>query len=122
MKKADVKIGGDYIAKVSGKRTVVRIERTSPFGGWDAVNKVTGRTVRIKTAGRLRPAPAAPAPQPQQPLDKLIERVKALPATPERDAALERAGWWMDGSWVARSCGQGWLTPYRELLDLLGIV
>jgi len=54
MKKADVEIGGRYIAKVSGSETVVRITNKSIYKGWDAVNVKTGRPVRIKTAARLR--------------------------------------------------------------------
>lgn len=54
MKKADVEIGGNYVAKVSGKLVAVRIDRPSPYGGWDATNLATGRSVRIRTAARLR--------------------------------------------------------------------
>ena len=32
----------------------VRIDRESPYGGWDATNLATGRTVRVRTAARLR--------------------------------------------------------------------
>jgi len=54
MKKNEVEIGGRYVAKVSGSLTVVRIDRESPYGGWDATNVATGRSVRIRTAARLR--------------------------------------------------------------------
>jgi len=54
MKKADVKVGGVYAAKVSGKVVPVRIESVNGRGGWDAMNTVTGRKVRIKSAQRLR--------------------------------------------------------------------
>ncbi len=54
MKKADVEIGGRYVAKVSGNMVAVRIDRESPHGGWDATNLTTGRAVRIRTAARLR--------------------------------------------------------------------
>lgn len=53
MTKDRVKVGRIYVAKVSGKRTTVRIVSESPYGGWDAVNLDTGRGVRIRTAGRL---------------------------------------------------------------------
>lgn len=53
MRKAEIEIGGTYVAQVSGQRTIVRINRESPFGGWDATNLATKRAVRIKTAGRL---------------------------------------------------------------------
>ena len=54
MKKADVEIGGKYIAKVSGTLVAIRIDRESPYGGWDGTNLATGRSVRIRTAARLR--------------------------------------------------------------------
>ncbi len=54
MKKADIRIGGTYVAKVSGKLAKVRITNESVHGGWYGVNTDTGREVRIKTAARLR--------------------------------------------------------------------
>ena len=54
MKKAEIEIGGTYRAKVSGGLTNVRITNESPYGGWDGINTDTGRTVRIKSAQRLR--------------------------------------------------------------------
>ena len=53
MKSKDVVIGNIYRAKVSGQKVDVRILRESEYGGWVARNTVTGRDVRIKTAGRL---------------------------------------------------------------------
>jgi len=54
MKQDDVKVGGKYMVKVSGKVTRVRIDGENPNGGWDATNLATRKKVRIKTAGRLR--------------------------------------------------------------------
>ncbi|MHC4299619.1 MAG: hypothetical protein ACYS7Y_20260 [Planctomycetota bacterium] len=54
MKKADVEIGGEYIAKVSGRLQVIKIVRESHCGGWDAVNTKTKRAVRVRSAQRLR--------------------------------------------------------------------
>lgn len=54
MRKAEIKIGGFYSAKVSGNLVGVRITGESRFGGWDAINTSTGREVRIRNAGRLR--------------------------------------------------------------------
>lgn len=54
MKKAQVKIHGRYLAKVSGGLSVVKITGESPYGGWDATNETTGRSVRIRSAQRLR--------------------------------------------------------------------
>lgn len=54
MKKQDVQIGAEYSAGVSGRVAVIRIDRESPHGGWVGTNMVTGRTVRIRSAARLR--------------------------------------------------------------------
>ncbi len=53
MKKNEIKIGQAYMAKVTNSEVPVRIDAENPRGGWDAKNLITGRTVRIKTAGRL---------------------------------------------------------------------
>ena len=54
MKKNEVKVGSAYLAKVSDKVVPVRITGESRYGGWDAVNEKTRKTVRIKSAQRLR--------------------------------------------------------------------
>jgi len=54
MKQADVKLGGVYAAKVSGKVVPVSIDAENPRGGWDGTNQVTGKQARIKSARRLR--------------------------------------------------------------------
>ena len=54
MKKHEVRLGGIYVAKVSGTLTRVRIDRQSRYGGWEAVNLATNRPVRIRSAARLR--------------------------------------------------------------------
>lgn len=54
MKKTEVELRGVYVAKVSGQLVTVRIDRESPYGGWDATNLATGRAVRIRSAARLR--------------------------------------------------------------------
>jgi len=53
MRKSDVKVGKSYWANVAGSRVPVRIESTNPQGGWVGRSIKTGRTVRIRTAGRL---------------------------------------------------------------------
>jgi len=54
MKKSDVKVGGVYAAKVTGKVVSVRIDSENPRGGWDGTNQTTGKKVRIKSVQRLR--------------------------------------------------------------------
>jgi len=61
MKKNEIKVGKVYAAKVTGKVVPVRIERTNPKGGWDAINMQTKRPVRIKSAQRLRSQVELPA-------------------------------------------------------------
>lgn len=53
MLKTQVKLNGIYFAKVSNRRVAVKILDTSPYGGWIATNLDTGRTIRIKSGGRL---------------------------------------------------------------------
>jgi hypothetical protein len=54
----DVIIGGDYLAKVSGREVPVRIMRrlfadTGRYH-WHALNQITGREITIKSAKVLR--------------------------------------------------------------------
>jgi len=56
MKKADIRIGGVYLANVSGKASRVRIDRESPHGGWDATNTKTKRAIRVRGGQRLQRA------------------------------------------------------------------
>ncbi|XZE55795.1 winged helix-turn-helix domain-containing protein [Planctomycetaceae bacterium SH139] len=62
MKKADVKIGGEYFAKVTNKKVTVRIDAENSSGGWDATNLATNKKVRIKTAARLQGPSRATTP------------------------------------------------------------
>ena len=62
MKKNEVKVGEIYRCKVSGSVADVRITGENPHGGWEGVNTLTNRKVRIKSAQRLRgKTPARPA-------------------------------------------------------------
>lgn len=54
MRKADVVIGATYAAKISGRLTPVQVTGISPYGGYTAQNRRTGRTVHIRSARRLR--------------------------------------------------------------------
>ena len=81
MKKANVKIGQTYLCKVGRNLTEVRIDSESPHGGWNATNVKTGRSVRIKSAQRLRAPARQVAP----------EAKKSAKATMATNAAKERA-------------------------------
>jgi hypothetical protein len=54
MKKDDVKIGSNYLCKVTDKIVSIRIDAENRSGGWDATNLATGKKIRIKSAQRLR--------------------------------------------------------------------
>jgi hypothetical protein len=54
MKNAQIRVGGRYTALVSGTVVTVRVTGESRYGGWEARNEATGRTVRIRSAQRLR--------------------------------------------------------------------
>lgn len=102
MKKSEIKIGGHYAAKISENVVTVRIDSESQYGGWDATNIKTGRTVRIQTAAKLRrevtlgekvarktlPASHVPSPEAKALAANLVAEggQKAPPVARERDA------------------------------------
>ena len=97
MKKDEVKVGGLYTAKVSDKVVSVRIDSANSRGGWNATNTATGKTIRIKSAQRLRGAAEgddAPA-KAEKPASKKGEKPKgqrpAKPAKEKRVSALDAA-------------------------------
>ncbi len=54
MKKADVQIGATYLVKVARNLVPVKIDREHDNGGWLGTSRKTGKTIRIKSAQRLR--------------------------------------------------------------------
>ena len=61
MLKSQVQVGGVYAAKISGTVVPVRLDSEAPNGkGWQATNLTTNRTVRIRTAAKLRYPAVAP--------------------------------------------------------------
>ena len=86
MKKAEVQIGATYRCKVSGSIADVRITGENVGGGWDAVNTSTNRTVRIKSAQRLRSAVLRPAKR------KKIVTLAEYEANAEQASAERAAG------------------------------
>jgi len=79
MKKNEVQVGKQYIAKVSGKLVPIQILEESRRGGWVAKNVATGRTVRVKTAARLR-----------RPVGKICSccHREFVPADPDREICV----------------------------------
>jgi len=55
MKKSDVQIGATYLVKVASNLVPVKITREHDSGGgWEGTSVKTGKTIRIKSAQRLR--------------------------------------------------------------------
>lgn len=54
MKQENIVLGAVYVVKVSGSLVRVRLDSVSTHGGWHGTSLLTGRKIRIKTAGRLR--------------------------------------------------------------------
>lgn len=88
MNKADVTIGGEYLAKVTNKVVAVRIDAENPSGGWDATNLSTNKKVRIKTAGRLRAPAAAATPAAEAPKRVLKKKAKTETSQPTGEKKL----------------------------------
>jgi hypothetical protein len=102
MKKADVKINATYVVKVANNLVPVKIVREHANGGWEGESLKTGKTIRIKTAQRLRaPAPksrplalatnvAADKPA-ETPAPKPARATKNADPKPKRVSALDAA-------------------------------
>lgn len=63
MKSSQVKIGGVYLAKVSGKKKHIKILEVAGKGmrGWNTISLTSGRHIHIRSARRLRMEISAPA-------------------------------------------------------------
>ena len=81
MKKNEVKIGGIYIAKVTNRLVQVRINAESRYGGWDALNLLTRKKVRVRSAAKLRSAVVSPTAATGGKKDKDGKKAKATPKT-----------------------------------------
>ena len=75
MKQSDVKIGATYQVKVASNLVPVKIVRPHDSGGWEGTSVKTGKTIRIKTAQRLR-RQLADAPRPAKELTKATTNAK----------------------------------------------
>jgi hypothetical protein len=58
MRASDIQVGGRYLAKVSGRIVVVRVDQIrdglSGRKRYDVTNMATGRTTTFRSASRLR--------------------------------------------------------------------
>ena len=81
MKKADVQTGATYLVKVAGNLVPVKITREHHNGGWEGRSVKTGKTIRIKSAQRLRKCLDDAAPV----AAKTEEATKDATHAPQRD-------------------------------------
>ena len=81
MKKNDVQIGATYLVKVAGNLVPVKITREHDNGGWVGTSVKTGKTIRIKSAQRLRKQLADVAPV----AAKATEATQDAKVEPQRD-------------------------------------
>lgn len=84
MKKAEIEVGKVYIMKVSGKLVPVRISSVCIYGGWNGVNTITKREVRIKSAAKLRREAEPKTKAPSELPFPFIRKIKHLEAYFER--------------------------------------
>ena len=75
MKASDVRIGGIYQTRVRNSLVTIKITGKHESGGWDAINTATGKSIHIKSAGRLVTSAVAP----KKAVKKVVK--KAKPAT-----------------------------------------
>jgi hypothetical protein len=101
MKSSEITVGNTYSAKVSDKVVPVRIDRENARGGWDATNLVTNKTVRIKSAQRLRgpvergskkakPAGETPKPEVNPTVEVITGQPVPAPVKREKKAKTEK--------------------------------
>lgn len=83
MKKTDVQIGATYLVKVANNLVPVKItrEHASGGGGWEGVSVKTGKSIRIKSAQRLRKRLSDPA----HGVAKVEKPTRDAKAEPRRD-------------------------------------
>ena len=81
MKKDDVQTGATYLVKVAGNLVPVKITREHDNGGWEGTSVKTGKTIRIKSAQRLRKCLDDAAPV----AAKAKEATKDATDAPQRD-------------------------------------
>jgi hypothetical protein len=90
MKKDEVRIGSTYKAKVSGSVVPVRITEEKWSGdkqvGWVGTNTETGRSVRVKSAQRLRAEVGGKPAKPEKPEPPTPAAAEPIPQAAAPDA------------------------------------
>jgi hypothetical protein len=126
MKSSEITIGNTYSAKVSDKVVPVRIDRENARGGWDATNLVTNKTVRIKSAQRLRgpvergtkkakPAGETPKPEVNPTVEVITGQPVPAPVKREKKPKAEKPAKEPKPMKAPRSSGL--TAAYQVLLD-----
>src|SRR5210317_2261021 len=84
---ANIEINGFYTCKVTNKVVTIQILTSSPKGGWEAVNTVTGKKIHIKGPERLiekvdhsAGKPEKPAPSTEQKKQSSKDKLSLLDA------------------------------------------
>ena len=88
MRANDVKIGGEYMAKLGGKLIHVRIVAEKPAGGWSAINVASGKKVLITMGGVLQ-SEVANAEVPPATEDETITSMRNAKPARKRKAKAE---------------------------------
>ena len=89
MKKAEVKIGGVYYAKVTNRKVEIRIEAEKPRGGWEATNLATGKKITIKSAQRLQGEVGAKSAKTAEMAEETTSPPKAVLKKPRKAKSAE---------------------------------
>jgi hypothetical protein len=76
MKAVQVKLGGLYEVKVSGRMARVRVTGANPFGGYNGINEDSGRSVRLRSARRLRRLLAGPGTSAREAREQEADRLR----------------------------------------------
>ncbi len=126
MKKADVQTGSTYLVKVAGNLVPVKITREHDNGGWEGTSVKTGKTIRIKSAQRLRKrlddaAPvAAKAKEATQDATDTLERDTGKRAATggQRDADEAKPMSLLDAAAHLLSLGSGDPMRCKDIVDL----
>lgn len=129
MKNSDVQIGATYLVKVADNLVPVKLIRQHPSGGWEGVSAKTGKTIRIKSAQRLRKrladAPPGTAKVPEATQDANAEPRRdtgergANVGQPEGDAvATGKAMSLLDAAAHILSLGAGNPMRCKDIVDL----
>ena len=130
MKNSDVQIGATYLVKVADNLVPVKHVREHSRGGWEGTSAKTGKTIRIKSAQRLRKR-LADAPPGTAKVEKPTKDAKAetgrdtgergaTGGQPNADAATTgKAMSLMDAAVHILSLGTGDPMRCKDIVDLV---